>query len=81
MKFRKKPVVVEAIKWTGKNWDELEQLFPYDLTQLTKDGLISVDTVAGKTHACVGDWIISGVSDKVSVCKPDVFKATYEPVE
>jgi hypothetical protein len=82
MKYIKKPIIVEAIRWTGKNWNELENFCPYGLTQLTRNGLISitVDTLEGKLHAKVGDWIIKGVEGEFYPCKPDIFKKTYEEV-
>jgi hypothetical protein len=82
MKFRKKPVVIEAVQWKGENWDELEKFCPYGLTQLTRNGLISisVDTLEGELHATVGDWIIKGIKGEFYPCKPDIFEATYERV-
>lgn len=77
-RFRKKPVVVEVIQWTGENWDELSKWCPYGLTQLTKNGLITIDTLEGRMYAIVGDYIIKGVRGEFYPCKPDIFEATYE---
>jgi hypothetical protein len=40
-----------------------------------------IDSLEGKHAVCPGDWIITGVSGEAYACKPDVFAATYEPVE
>jgi hypothetical protein len=79
--FRKKPVVVEAIEWTGHNQDEIcafsngkAQVFggPFGLTAMF------VKTLEGNMQANVGDWIIRGVAGEFNPCKPDIFAATYE---
>jgi hypothetical protein len=85
MKFRKKPVVIEAMRWNGT---------PFGATPiidwiLTSGGTarwhespapqIMVDTLEGTMSADVGDWIICGVKGEFYPCKPDVFDATYEP--
>jgi hypothetical protein len=40
-----------------------------------------IETLEGTMHAAVGDYIITGVQGEVYPCKPDIFEATYEPVE
>lgn len=89
MKYRKKPVVIEAVQWTGSNLKEI-----IDFTGLhpsankwswseyeqvvVKDGL-KIFTLEGSLMASVGDWIIKGVKGECYPCKPDIFQATYEP--
>lgn len=79
MKFRKKPVVIEAVKWTGNNVNQVMDFMEWrnasydDLT-----GLI-IHTLEGNHYATVGDWIIKGVKGEFYPCKPDIFDATYEP--
>lgn len=66
MKFRKKPVVIEAIQWTGDN--------AIDVYRFTHGS-------EGIMTANVGDWIIRDVNDELYPCKPDIFEKTYERVE
>jgi len=81
MKFRKKPIVVEAIQWTGKNHDEI-RAFAKGATRTANfydDGTVLViHTLEGDHIASVGDWIIKGVHRELYPCKPDIFAETYE---
>jgi hypothetical protein len=78
-KFRKKPVVIEAFQWTGK---ERPQDWPEWATKVVLLGGrdLAVETLEGTMHADLGDWIIRGVKGEQYPCKPDIFYATYEPV-
>lgn len=91
MKYRKKPVVVEAVRWTGDNLREViafTGLHPsaHYMTWeqyrelVAKEGL-KIFTLEGAMMASVGDFIIKGVSGEFYPCKPDIFEKTYEPVE
>lgn len=88
MKFRKKPVVIEAVQW-----DELQDTFK----KLTFMGMKSfgheghrdrpeevrnlrIRTLEGSLIASKGDWIIKGVKGEFYPCKPDILEATYEKV-
>ncbi|MFD8516596.1 hypothetical protein ACFV27_37330 [Streptomyces antimycoticus] len=42
---------------------------------------IEIHTLEGTMRADLGDWIIRGVKGEFYPCKPDIFAATYEPVE
>lgn len=84
-KFRKKPVVVEAIQWTGTNRVEVARFIHGDnldlLYNLLLPGhLIMIQTLEGAMSAPPGDWIIRGVAGEFYPCKPDIFTATYEAV-
>lgn len=90
-KFRKKPVVIEAIKWTGENLKEIIDftgLHPSALKfswkeycdLVNREGL-KIFTIEGPLHASIGDWIIKGVKGEFYPCKPDIFETTYERVE
>ena len=78
MKYRKKPVVIEAVQWTGDNEKEV-----YDFTRgeyyITR-GELFIETLEGDMLASVGDFIIKGVKGEFYPCKPDIFEATYEAV-
>ena len=86
MKFRKKPVVIEAIQWTGINTDEI-RLFTKSIEDSVwfapEDEEISlkIKTLEGTMEASLGDWIIKGVSGEFYPCKPDIFEKTYEKVD
>jgi len=82
MKFRKKPVVVEAVQYTGHNMSEIMR-FAKGATEFEEDftgDSISIKTLEGTMTASKGDWIIRGVMGEFYPCKPDVFNATYESV-
>lgn len=81
MKFRKKPIIIEAIRHKGNNWDELSAWCPYGLSTRGDNKPIFIDTLEGKMRCDVGDWIIKGVNGEFYPCKPDIFEATYEQVD
>ena len=74
MKFRKKPVVIEATQWF-KDGDHPA----VKMTNGGKDPIIQ--TLEGPHFVTPGDWIITGVKGEHYPCKPDIFEATYERVE
>ena len=89
MKFRKKPVVVEAVQFLPNKEaaDEVLSLALkgtrcFDLL-VDAEGKYSlfIYTLEGKMEANIGDWIIKGVSGEVYPCKPDIFWKTYEVVD
>lgn len=77
MKFRKKPVEIDALQWTGNN--KLPLSFFCGDAMWDAEGLL-IDTLEGRLRANIGDWIIKGVAGEFYACKPDIFQATYEPV-
>ena len=79
MKYRKKPVVIEAIRWTGENVKEIKEfLTGADFSCVP--GYLLIRTLEGKHIATVGDMIIKGVHGEFYPCKPDIFEKTYEMV-
>lgn len=81
MKFRKKPVVIEAVRWTSHNLDELRSFMAWSTNCPDQNGALPIITLEGIMRASVGDWIIKGVKGEFYPCKPDVFDATYERVD
>lgn len=80
MKFRKKPVVIDAIQWTGKNYQEMLDFFgDFDDHNMLKGNLF-INTLEGQHKADKGDWIIKGVKGEFYPCKPDIFEQTYDEV-
>ena len=78
MKYRKKPVVIDAVQFVG-NFDEIEQFVGDDAE--FRNGHLVVATLEGPLTAKHGDWIIKGVRGEFYPCKPDIFAATYEAAE
>lgn len=80
-KYRKKPVVIEAIQWTGHNISDICIFTGRCGGELIKNGELYIATLEGIHHASVGDFIIKGVKGEFYPCKPDIFESTYELVE
>ena len=80
-KYRKRPVVIEAMKWIGRNTDEIFQwLQDGGEPDAYRDGMnLVIPTLEGDHAAQIGDFIIKGVQGEFYPCKPDIFEATYEP--
>jgi hypothetical protein len=76
VKFRKKPVVIEATQWFKMG--DHPQVIEATLSGMPI-GLI--ETLEGDHIVSPGDWIITGIKGEHYPCKPDIFEATYEPVE
>lgn len=91
MKYRKKPVVIEAIQWTGDNLKEIigftglhESANKWtwkEYEDVVKNDGLKIFTLEGKMNADIGDFIIKGVKGEFYPCKPDIFEATYELVD
>ncbi len=79
MKYRKKPVVIEAILWTGSMQDA-EAFGIHECSQELTSTSLQISTLEGVMAASYGDYIIKGVKGEFYPCKPDIFAATYEPV-
>ncbi len=82
-KFRKKPVVIEAVRYTGENSGEVKKFCPQIVRLPYKRGvgvLLEIETLEGDMQVSIGDWVIKGVKGEFYPCKPDIFEATYEPV-
>lgn len=82
-KFRKRPVVIEAVLWDG-SIRSIEAIGILDEggvinTALSRNEL-EIVTLEGVMTARQGDWVIKGVRGELYPCKPDIFEATYEPV-
>ncbi len=87
MKFRKKPVIIEAIQYVGYNGHELNswsenKVIESPVLEPTKDNptgcYLQIYTLEGIHTAIVRDWIIKGVKGEFYPCKPDIFEMTYE---
>lgn len=83
MKFRKKPVEIEAVQWSGSNWHEMLAWAKWEEggDVWTDGNILKIKTLEGTMDANPGDWVICGVKGELYPCKPDIFEATYEAVE
>lgn len=86
MKYRKKPVIIEAIQFED-NSDRIIEIHEFmggDTIRVNyedKDNpYLKIETLEGIMKASVGDYIIKGVNEEFYPCKPDIFEKTYERV-
>lgn len=89
MKYKKKPIIVEAIQLLNDDYSIEEYLkFIYnvfitndDIETVKNDKHIRIQTLEGDMKASFGDYIIKGVNGEFYPCKPDIFEKTYESIE
>ena len=81
--YRKIPVVIKAVQWTGTGEDMV------DISKLAEDsprtirmfkGCLEIGTLEGVMTALLGDWIIRGIAGEIYPCKDEIFRATYQEV-
>lgn len=84
-KYRKKPIEIDAIQYTGNNVSEIENFVGTNLlhynTQEENDYQLGIPTLEGIMKASIGDYIIRGAKGEFYPCKPDIFKITYDEVQ
>jgi len=89
-KYRKKPVVIEAVQFNGSNrsmnlfvaWMTNNGVWPFATLGIEdKDNRLHIPTLEGTMEASPGDYIIRGVHGEFYPCKPEIFEATYEVVD
>jgi hypothetical protein len=84
MKFRKKPVVIEAMQFTEGSKNQCFNFVTCNhYADFDENGkpIMIIQTLEGDHKADIGDWIIKGVMGELYSCKPDIFEKSYEPVE
>ena len=95
MKYRKKPVIIDAVQWTGNNRREMfdfltQDTFKNETMEISdkhfyidrhNDGGLVIKTLEGEHLATIGDYIIRGVQGEYYPCKEDIFHQTYEKIE
>jgi len=79
--YRKKPVVIEALQYTAIGIVDWDAIFNFCPDARPKNGKLYIKTSAGVMHVSPNDYIIKGINGEFYPCKPDIFAATYEPVE
>lgn len=80
MKFRKKPVVIDAVQFDG-TLASVESMMIPSCSQDLGSNTLEIETLEGVMTAQPGDWIIKGVKGEFYPCKADIFAATYDPAE
>lgn len=91
MRYKKKPVIIEAIQWDGHNDDEIREFLGIDFagmgdnlvaykpeSEQYRSKLIYISTLEGTMEASVGDYIIRGINGEHYPCNPDIFEKTYD---
>ena len=90
MKYIKKPVIVEAIMWTGDNQEEINKFCTNPNStckayyhDIYNDGnyVLKIRTLEGDHIANIGDYIIKGIKGEFYPCKPDIFELTYDKLD
>ena len=87
MKFRKKPIIVEAKQFCLMDVPEGVVVYQHlvgsdETTDTTRYELRAyIDTLEGRMNVNIGDWIITGIRGEKYACKSGIFEATYEKVE
>lgn len=78
MKYRKKPVVIEA-----EQYRRSMKKYPKGVclcNEVPQGGFPHIHTAEGSLNVSDGDWIITGIAGEHYPCKPNIFAATYEPI-
>lgn len=95
MRYRKKPVEIEAVKLENNKQSIINAIefvynvgmetsvlgMDFEINKVRLDGGLVINTLEGNMLASFGDYIIKGIAGEFYPCKPDIFIETYEPVE
>lgn len=82
MKYVKKPIVIEAIKWNPNSSTEIIPDWFFNSCKSREiypefDGTLTIKTLEGNMTAQDGDYIIKGIAGEIYPCKPDIFEQSY----
>jgi len=88
-KYRKKPVIIEAFKWTGDYRQTEDPIWIINALRsgtarihVTDDDVyMIIKTLEGDHRADLGDYIIQGIKGEIYPCKSDIFELTYDKYE
>lgn len=91
MKYRKKPVVIEAEQLNDRGlmgsdwfWDAVSdnKIITHNFGKMCpEDAYCEIETLEGTMTARTGDYIIQGIDGEIYPCKPEIFEKTYESAE
>ena len=83
-RYKKRPVVIEAVQFTGWNWAECKDFIAGEHLihpqWMREYDYIEIETLEGTMQCSKGDYIIKGINGEFYPCKPDIFTKTYEEV-
>ena len=77
-KYKKKPVIIEAIQWNGENLSEIDKFTKNKVK--SHESVLIIPTLEEDMYTSLNDYIIKGVNGEFYPCKPDIFDKTYEEV-
>ena len=84
MKYRKLPVVIDAMEFTEETKDQVFQFVTCNRFasrhSLTEEPILVIQTLEGDMEVHLGDFVIKGIKGESYPCKPDIFRKTYEAV-
>ena len=75
-KYVKRLIPIEALEWTGENFDQIYKWAGQDVGFV--DEIIFVDTLEGRMSAKVGDYLIKGIRGELYFCDKEIFEESYE---
>lgn len=80
-RYRKRPVVIEAIRWTTESTGEVREFLGGAHLGDMGPRRMRIDTLEGPVAASLGDWVLRGVAGEFYPCRSDIFAATYEATD
>lgn len=81
MKFVKKPIPIDAVQWTGYNFDEISNFMGDNNPVIDRSNNLFIHTLEGEMKAVPGSWIIRGPKGEYYPCREDIFEETYMRLE
>ena len=81
MKFVKKPIPIDAVQWTGYNFDEIANFMKDNHPVIAGTNSLLISTLEGEMKAIPGSWIIRGPKGEYYPCREDIFEETYMRLE
>jgi len=79
-KYRKKPIIIEAVEWDGTNIQEIHAFCDGKAWHDTIE-ILKIQTLEGVMQASIGDYIIRGIKGEFYPCKKDIFVNSYDLIE
>jgi len=80
-RFRKKPVVIEAVQYNGANADEIAHFAGLAASVRGRTSELFINTLEGLMKVSPSDWVICGIAGEYYPCKDAIFRATYEAAD
>ncbi len=81
-RYRKRPVEISAIRWTGENVEEVAAMTDGSINVVYDSAgrAFLIQTLEGQMRCSMGDWLIRGVEGEFYPCQHSIFQKTYVPV-